>query len=122
MWAQDIRRLIKSQQMRMSVIYMYYLNTKCSPGHHHNGFMATGALGHTHAQVSTTSSYARFCSGNLSTLWFLECQQHVSPTKTFFPLYTNVLSPIFWCTPRVLNNLIRSTPVIIQKILIYLRE
>ena len=86
MWDQDIRRVIKSQQMRMSVIYMYYLNTKCSPGHHHNGFMATGALGHTHAQVSTTSSYARFCSGNLSTLWFLECQQHVSPTKTFFSL------------------------------------
>ena len=116
MWDQDIRRVIKSQQMRMSVIYMYYRNTKCSPGHHHNGFMATGALGHIHAQASTTSSYARFCSGNLGTLWFLECQQ------TFFPSYANVLSPILWCTPRVLNNLIRSTPVIIQKILIYLRE
>ena len=26
---------------------MYYFNTTCSLGHHHNGFMATGALGHT---------------------------------------------------------------------------
>ena len=27
---------------------MHYLNTTCLPGHHYNGFMATGALGHTH--------------------------------------------------------------------------
>ena len=29
----------------MNVIDEYYLNTTCPPGHHHNGFMATGILG-----------------------------------------------------------------------------
>ena len=27
-------------------ISIYYLHTSCLSGHHHNGFMATGALGH----------------------------------------------------------------------------
>ena len=41
---QGIPRLMKSQPMRMSVIYMYYLNTRCPLGHHYNGPIATGAL------------------------------------------------------------------------------
>ena len=37
-------------------IYLYipvytYLSTKCSPIHHHNGFMAAGALRHTHIRM-----------------------------------------------------------------------
>ena len=31
---------------------MYCLNTTCLPSHHHNDFMTTGALGHTHASVA----------------------------------------------------------------------
>ena len=31
--------------IRISVIYMNYLDTTCSQCHHHNGFMITGALG-----------------------------------------------------------------------------
>ena len=37
-------------------IYIYicvdYIDTTCPPGHHHDGFMATGALGHTSVHLS----------------------------------------------------------------------
>ena len=33
---------------RMSMMYVYYLNTTCPSGHHHNGFMGNYAAGHTH--------------------------------------------------------------------------
>ena len=29
-------------------MYVYYLNTTCPSGHHHNGFMGNYAAGHTH--------------------------------------------------------------------------
>ena len=32
--------------------------------------------------------------------------------KNFFPLYANILSPIFWHRASVLDNLIRSMPAI----------
>ena len=31
---------------------MHYLNTTCPPNHHHNSFMATGALGHIHVHFT----------------------------------------------------------------------
>ena len=34
--------------------YLYYLNKTCSPGHYHNSFMATGALGNTHVRLHMT--------------------------------------------------------------------
>ena len=40
MWAQEIHRVLKSQQISISV--MHGPNTACSLGHHHNGFMSTG--------------------------------------------------------------------------------
>ena len=48
MRAQETHRVIKSQQISMSVIYMPFLNTTCPPGCHYNGFMAGDALGHSH--------------------------------------------------------------------------
>ena len=44
MRVQETHRVLKSQQNRMSVVYMCYLNITCPPGHHHNRFMVTGAL------------------------------------------------------------------------------
>ena len=44
---------------RMSVIYMYCLNTAYPPGYHHNGFIATGALGHTHAWLKVGEEWVR---------------------------------------------------------------
>ena len=41
----------------------------------------------------------------------LNCMGGHGATKTF-PWYGNVLSPIIWRTPSLLDNLIRSTPVI----------
>ena len=32
---------------KMNVMHMHCLDIKCSPGHHHNAFMATGAFGNT---------------------------------------------------------------------------
>ena len=30
------------------LLYTYYFNKACPPDYHHTGFMATGALWHTH--------------------------------------------------------------------------
>ena len=30
---------------------LYYTNITCFRGHHHNGFMATGALGYTYVRL-----------------------------------------------------------------------
>ena len=54
MWVQETYRLLHSQQVWMSVIYMYYLNTKCAPDHHHNGSMAISALGHALVRFEIT--------------------------------------------------------------------
>ena len=35
----------QSQQIRMSVISMPYLNTTCPHSHHHSHFIETGAIG-----------------------------------------------------------------------------
>lgn len=43
MWSQGTHRVLKSQEIRMSVIYLHYHHITCTLGHHHNGFMATGA-------------------------------------------------------------------------------
>ena len=32
-------------------IYIYIYTSTCPPGHCHNSFMATGALGHTHVRL-----------------------------------------------------------------------
>ena len=40
-------RLLKSHRSKMSVIYIYaIMKTMCPPGYHHNGLVATHALGH----------------------------------------------------------------------------
>ena len=31
MWAQETHRVLKYQQIRISIIYMHYLNTTCPP-------------------------------------------------------------------------------------------
>ena len=51
MWAQETRRELKSQQIRINLIYMYCPNTTCPPSYHQNGFRANVGLGHTHAQL-----------------------------------------------------------------------
>lgn len=51
MWAQETCRMLKSQQIRKSLICMYCSKATCSPSNHQNGFMANGGLGHTHAQL-----------------------------------------------------------------------
>ena len=38
-------RVLKSHRSKMSVIYVI-MKTMCPPGYHHNGFVATHALGH----------------------------------------------------------------------------
>ena len=54
--------LYGSQQIKNTVIYiyiyMYYLNTTCSPGYHHNGFMATGAFGRNCTWMCPNASVA----------------------------------------------------------------
>ena len=37
--------------MYQCTIYMCHLKATFPPGHHHNGFMATNVLGHTHASI-----------------------------------------------------------------------
>ena len=52
-WAQETHRVLKSQQISISVISMNYLNANCSPNDYHNGVVATIALGNTWACLST---------------------------------------------------------------------
>ena len=35
----------------MTLIYMYYINTTYNAVHHHNDYMATGVLRHTHIKL-----------------------------------------------------------------------
>ena len=40
-------RVLKSHRSKTSIIYMCeIMKTMCPPGYHHNGFVATHALGH----------------------------------------------------------------------------
>ena len=43
--------MLKSQQIKITMICMYYLNATCRPGHHHNAFMLTGTIGQFHVQI-----------------------------------------------------------------------
>lgn len=47
MWVQGTHSVLQSQQMKMSDIYIYYLNAAVPPSHDHNDFMATDAPGTT---------------------------------------------------------------------------
>ena len=38
MWAQEIHRRLIFHQIKINLIYMYYLNTTCPPSCHRNGF------------------------------------------------------------------------------------
>ena len=44
MWAQKTHRVLKSQQIGMSIKYTHCLNATYPPGHHHSGFMVTDAI------------------------------------------------------------------------------
>ena len=45
MWSQETCRVLKSQQIRKSLICMCCSKATCSPSNHQNGFMANGGLG-----------------------------------------------------------------------------
>ena len=51
MWTQKTHRLLKSQQVRMIIIYVYCLNTTCPSNYRHGDFMATGELGNFHGMT-----------------------------------------------------------------------
>ena len=53
---EECHRVLESQQIKMNVIYMCYLNAACPPGHHHNGFMPTGAFGHNHLRLPVSAN------------------------------------------------------------------